>query len=518
MKSNYLMLATFAMIISSCAMTTTMTDSGGYPQDDIYYIPNRHNFYTLSRVEKTPDAYSSNTSENTYNQSENTQSIDSDGNIYYNSNSRTKTYYGNDNTYYIKGYWLNDFIGSDNDLEEAYNMIARYPQGFSVAAAGSINAIMDISFDSDWNVFTDGDRYWWFPSNQNFDYYSKFMFGNYENYIYAPFIYSPYMGVRYDHFYRNSRISRGFSINFGMVDPWYLNNLSMNGYWGYGNYYNGYYGNYYNPYYDNYYYGNWGRWNYGRPYHYGYRRYYPYYENRYIRHYGGSTTWYKPYRIDNNKRDPYGQRPNTGNSVSRNTQRYNNGRVVNQNGTTVQRSSTGRVIRPTTSTTVRKQTRRNTVRSTTTSRSTNTRNNNSSVKKSSTGRIVRPTSSTTVRRPTRSTTTSTRNNSTSVRRSTQSSSNKNTRTTRSRVVRPVTKSSNRSNKSSTVKRNTSRVVKTPTRTVRRSTYTPTKSTSTSSRSSYSRSTYTPTRSTTTKTVQRTINRSNNSGGGRIKRR
>lgn len=517
MKSNYLMLATFAMIISSCAMTTAMTDGGAYPQDDIYYIPRGHNSYTLSRVENTPDAYSSNTSGNTYNQSEITSSVDSDGNIYYNANSRTKTYYGNNNTYYIKGYWLNDFIGSDNDLEEAYNMIARYPQGFSVAAAGSINAIMDISFDSDWNVFTDGDRYWWFPSNQNFDYYSKFMFGNYENYIYAPFIYSPSMGVRYDYFSRNSRISRGFRINFGMVDPWYLSNLSMNGYWQYGNYYNGYYGNYYNPYYSNYYYGNWRRWNYGRPYHYGYRRYDPYYDNRRVRHYGGSTTWYKPYRIDNNKRDPYGQRPNTGNSVSRNSQRYNNGKVVNQNGTTVQRSSTGRVIRPTTSTTVRKQTRTNTAKSNTTNRSTTTRNNNSSVKKSTTGRVVRPTKSTTVRRPTRSTTTSTRNNSTTVRRSSQSSSNRKTQTTRTtqsrvvRVVRPVTRSSNRSNrsnKSSTVKRNTSQVVKTPTRTVRRSTSTPTRST-TSTRS---------TRSTTTNTVQRTVNRSNNSGGGRIKRR
>jgi len=499
MKSNYLILAMFAMTLTSCAMNTAMTNSNSYTQDDIYYVPTNNNSYTLSRAKNTPNNSNSSTSKNTYNQAVTTEYTNTGNQVYFNTNSRTKTYYGNNNTYYIKGYWLNDFIGSDNDLEEAYNMISRYPQGFSVAAAGSINAIMDISFDSDWNVFSDGDRYWWFPSNQNFNYYSIFMFGNYANYIYAPFIYSPYVGISYNRFASsNRRYNRGFSINFGIVNPWYLNSLSMNSF----NYYNGYYDNYYNGYG---YYDNWGRWNYGRPYYYGHNRYGSYYDNKYIRHYGGYTTWYKPYRTNNHKRDPYGQRPNIGNGVNQNTQRYNNGRIVHQNGTTVKRSSTGRVIRPNTSTTVRRPTRTNTTRSTARDRSTTRRNKNSSVNKSSSGRVIRPTKSTTARRPTKNTT---NRGTTTVRRPLKNTRTRINRGSQNRVIRPITRSSNKNYKSNNVRRNSNinRVIKSPTRTVRRNTYTPTRNTRN-------------TRSNTTNTIQRTINRSNNSGrGGRIRRK
>ena len=62
--------------------------------------------------------------------------------------------------------------------------INMYPEGFANFSNGQEIAL-NLSFDSDWNVYTDNGRYWWFPSNTNINLYSSLLFGTYPKYIWT---------------------------------------------------------------------------------------------------------------------------------------------------------------------------------------------------------------------------------------------------------------------------------------------------------------------------------------------
>lgn len=125
------------------------------------------------------------------------------------------------------GYWIGGFNGSTQDLREAIQIINRYPDGFGFASNG-MEIAMNLSFDPDWNVYTDNGRFWWFPSPSNFDLYNTFVFGTYPKYVWAVAWNTP----RYDNWAFNSHFGwgvgvswnrPGWSIGIGWnyYDPWY---------------------------------------------------------------------------------------------------------------------------------------------------------------------------------------------------------------------------------------------------------------------------------------------------------
>lgn len=82
------------------------------------------------------------------------------------------------------GYWIGGYRGPASDLAEIQRIINMYPEGFANFSNGQEIAL-NLSFDSDWNVYTDNGRYWWFPSNTNINLYSSLLFGTYPKYIWT---------------------------------------------------------------------------------------------------------------------------------------------------------------------------------------------------------------------------------------------------------------------------------------------------------------------------------------------
>ncbi len=138
-----------------------------------------------------------------------------------------------------QGYWIGGFKGNQRDLDECVRIMNRYPEGFAIF--GNAHEIaMRLSFDSDWNVYTVNNRYWWFPSNTNIELYSKLHFGTYPDFMWTVMWNDP----RFDRFAMdrwNSRWNFGFGYsswgnNWGWnswYNPWGWNHSS---YWGYGYY------------------------------------------------------------------------------------------------------------------------------------------------------------------------------------------------------------------------------------------------------------------------------------------
>lgn len=198
-----------------------------------------------------------------------------------------------------KGYWIGGFKGNNRDRDEAKHIMNRYPEGFAYIANGEEIA-MNLSFDPDWNVYTENGRYWWFPSNTNIELYSQFLFGNYPKYVYTVVWNNPqFTSWDFDYAFnwgfRTGWASSGWNFGFGWNYPWYS---GWNNSWNCG---------WYDPW-----------WNYGYngcyPPYYGH----PHWSNPHWGHPGGGNGHYPNWGPPNN-RPVNGLRPNHSGSVRPNT-------------------------------------------------------------------------------------------------------------------------------------------------------------------------------------------------------
>lgn len=298
--NRFLYILILIFVLSSCvtgkyAIVTSF-------EDDIYYEPNNKDYIAAKDLEKKLKAkrvYAHNRSdysESTYNSSNSTE-----------------------------GYWMKEYRGNDRDLEEIQRIINIYPNGFATFSSGEQIAL-ELSFDSDWNVYTDGNgRYWWFPSNSNVQLYSKLLMGDYPRYIWTILD-------------RNNTYTR-LNINLDPIRIGYSNPWTYD-YWRYSPYLSPWDYDYYNSYYY-------------KPYwrhRYSMYRYYDFYGynynwNYYNNHYGYWNNW--NYGYDNNqydidrrfvgsdrlKHNSYGTRPTYGSGRAMNSSR------TNRNNFTVKRPS-----------------------------------------------------------------------------------------------------------------------------------------------------------------------------------
>ncbi len=332
MKTLYLFLALvpwFAACAPGQMMSHTM-------EDDIYYVPGRQPLLLQEAGTATQPAVQANRNVE--------QSIYSNdaGSYVINSATGDVEQVGMDEltpralselesadeinavVYENRGYWIGGFKGSVQDMREAARIIAQYPEGFGYIANGQEIAL-DLSLDSDWNVYTVDGRFWWFPSSSNVEFYTQFILGNYPRYVWTV----AWNDYRYDSWAFNARfgwpgLSIGFGWNYhGYYDPWYYD--PWYGGWGWPYYSHGYYNHWYH---DHWYYDHW------RPGHYYPGYYYP--------DYG----WHRPPArpIYSYNRPGTGLRPGTAYRPSRPNTRPG---TVTRPGTTTR---PGTVTRPGTST------------------------------------------------------------------------------------------------------------------------------------------------------------------------
>lgn len=202
----------------------------------------------------------------------------------------------NETIYENTGYWIGGFKGSENDLPEIQRIINMYPNGFAFFNSNGFDIAMNLSFDPDWNVYTDNGRYWWFPTISNINLYSSLLFGTYPKYIWTVVWDSP----RFDTWAFNSSFNPRFNvgINVGWGSPGWSLGFGWNSGW-YDPWYSPWYGGWYDPWYRPYYgyYPGWGHGHWGHG-HWGHG------------HWNGG---YYPNRPSN---PLAGQRPNYGGGVS----------------------------------------------------------------------------------------------------------------------------------------------------------------------------------------------------------
>lgn len=164
------------------------------------------------------------------------------------------------------GYWIGGFKGNESDLPEIRRIIDRYPQGFAFFSNNAFDIAMNLSFNPDWNVYTDNNRYWWFPTSSNINLYSSLFLGTYPKYIwtviwddprfdtwaYAP-SFSWGLGFGWGGPGWNFGFNWGFSFNwgFGWYDPWYRPWHYRGWYdpWHYGRWCGSWYDPWYGPHY-----------------------------------------------------------------------------------------------------------------------------------------------------------------------------------------------------------------------------------------------------------------------------
>lgn len=283
MKNKSLLLLIPFFILTSCSMKD-LAISNVY-EDDLYYSPEKKPL-SVQEIENKIAIYNNNESKDTltykqlaqkeiaknrskYPDITNNELKDiriSNIDIRKNKSGLTDTIIEVINN----GYWINEFHGSNADLERALRIIEQYPNGFGYFGNGSEIA-QNLSFSNEWNVFTRDNKYWWFPSSLNINMYSSLQYSNYPGYRQ----YNRWNNYRYDydsfdyqynsmynwnrrHAY-NTYFGGSFFFNSFWNDPFYRNDYNY-GYDPYG-YYNGYYSNsyyygYYSGYNNGYHYGN----------------------------------------------------------------------------------------------------------------------------------------------------------------------------------------------------------------------------------------------------------------------
>ena len=271
MKVLYLFSA-LAILLSGCSSGQMMSNT---MEDDIYYVPGNKPLViqevetvtaqNANRTERSAAApvYSGNTGNYIINSSKGTVEQVSTYDLTTRALSQLESADQiNTVVYENKGYWIGGFIGSNRDMQEAARIIARYPEGFGYIANGQEIA-MSLSLDSDWNVYTDNCRFWWFPASSNVEFYTQYIMGNYPRYMWTV----AWNDIRFDswafdaHFgWPSARIgvswgSPGWNIGFNWgygYNSWYYD--SWHGGWGWP-YYHGYYSNWHHNhwYHDHYY-------------------------------------------------------------------------------------------------------------------------------------------------------------------------------------------------------------------------------------------------------------------------
>ena len=155
-----------------------------------------------------------------------------------------------DSIYENAGYWIGGYKGPESDLDEIQHIINLYPNGFAFFNSNGFNIAMNLSFDSDWNVYTYDGRYWWFPSYSNINLYSSLLMGTYPKYIWTVIWDDP----RFDSW----AFDAGF--NWGIHVGWNRWDLSFGWGWNYG-WYDPWYRGWYDPWYYGWHhpwYGHWG--------------------------------------------------------------------------------------------------------------------------------------------------------------------------------------------------------------------------------------------------------------------
>lgn len=357
MKYLIYIITALSLGIMSCSSARTFTNS---VEDDIYYVPGRKPLVvkeveniTGEKIDMGPSVQaiaaepgSASTGSRTapvINARKGTVENVNTGELLNEAQQRLATEGTiNETIYENTGYWIGGYKGSENDLEEISRIINMYPEGFGYISNGQ-DIAMNLSFDPDWNVYTDNGRYWWFPSSSNINLYSSLLFGTYPKYIWTVVWNNP----GYDSWAFNSGFNSGFSIGF---------NSGWNGF-GFGF---GWNSGFYNPWYNNWYGGGWYD-----PWWGGYRPgwgYYPNWHNHWHDHgwhnghWGGGhyPNWgppsYRPDRPNSNQRPNHGgivgNRPNNGGIIG-------NGTVRPGSTTRPGSSNSGSSIRPGSTTTSR---------------------------------------------------------------------------------------------------------------------------------------------------------------------
>lgn len=358
-----LYIAGLAFIIVSCSTTRNFSS---IMEDDIYYVPGKkalairevenltgHDIGTEQPVDPTvlageiPRSAGSSTPPATFSSS-NSMKINARSGQLEQVNIQSLTREAEEKLanneeidmtlYENTGYWIGGYRGPASDLTEIQRIINMYPEGFANFSNGQEIAL-NLSFDSDWNVYTDNGRYWWFPSNTNINLYSSLLFGTYPKYIWTIVWNNP----RFDSWAFDATFNNRFnwSLNLGWGGPGWSIGFGWNSGW-YDPWYGGWYDPWYRPWYGGYYPG-WGYPHWHHP-HWGHPGwYYP--------HWGGGSGHYP-----NRPNRPHwaGQRPGFGGGVSGirpNGNRPNSNNGLNRPNST--RPGTGSVLRPGTSNSLR---------------------------------------------------------------------------------------------------------------------------------------------------------------------
>ena len=270
-----LYFSALAVLLGACSSSQNFTRA---QEDDIYYVPGKRSLFAQEIKDKTGVDITSNTSsssqisKNTNNDKVYPKEIDNSVNP--KSHSIGMARYATEKQVQKEetrtgqtvnriavpaddGYWIGGFKGSENDLEECVRIMNRYPEGFAYFGNG-YEIAQNLSFSSDWNVYTIDGRYWWFPSSSNVGLYSQLIFGNYPKYIWTVIWNDP----RFDSFAWSNNVSFGWNrwgwgASFGWGNSWgwdpYWNNYYGYGYnpWGWGH---GFYDPWsWNPYWNHYY-------------------------------------------------------------------------------------------------------------------------------------------------------------------------------------------------------------------------------------------------------------------------
>ena len=236
-----LYIAGLAFIIVSCSTTRNFSS---IMEDDIYYVPGKkalairevenltgHDIGTEQPVDPTVLAgeisrsAGSSTPPATFSSSNNTKINARSGqleqvNIQSLTREAEEKLANNEEIdmtlYENTGYWIGGYRGPASDLAEIQRIINMYPEGFANFSNGQEIAL-NLSFDSDWNVYTDNGRYWWFPSNTNINLYSSLLFGTYPKYIWTIVWNNP----RFDSWAFDATFNNRFnwSLNLGWGGP-----------------------------------------------------------------------------------------------------------------------------------------------------------------------------------------------------------------------------------------------------------------------------------------------------------
>ena len=313
----------FAIVI----VATSCTSSRNFAvEDDIYYFPGKKSL-TITEVEKitgqeinsfTPtDSYSEETSRSKGSNiapldfqkskqklistsSNELETVDMNAIAQQAKNQLAQHENVNETLYQNTGYWIGGYKGNENDLQEIQQIINQYPNGFAFFSGNGTDIAMNLSFDSDWNVYTDNGYYWWFPSSSNMELYSSLLFGTYPKQIWTIAWDNPsFDSWAFDSHFNNNV---NWNINIGWGSPGWNFGFGWN-----SGYYHGYNHGWYDPWCD--------------PWH---RPYYGY-NSCWNRPHWNNPHWNRPHWNDNHYPiypsrpvpiKPGGSRPGVGNTIS----------------------------------------------------------------------------------------------------------------------------------------------------------------------------------------------------------